>query len=219
MVRAPGLAPVLDRLGLDYCRYGERTLAEACAAAGLDLATVTGELASVPDPGAPEPWTNLSAGELADHIEATHHRFLHDELPAIDALAEQVESVHRARHPELIEVRALVASLRADLEPHLAKEERVLFPAIRALAVGRRDFPFGSVANPIRQMRLEHDAAGELLVELRKVTDGYAVPDDACASYRSLYERLEAVERDLRVHIHKENNVLFPRVVELAGSG
>ena len=148
---------------------------------------------------------------------ATHHGYLREELPLLGALAAKVESVHAARHPELTEVRALVDALRADLEPHLDKEERVLFPAIRALIYdGRRDFPFGPMANPVRMLTIEHDRAGELLDALRRATSGYAVPGDACASYRSLCERLAELEHDTHVHVHKENNVLFPAALALA---
>jgi len=107
-------------------------------------------------------------------------------------------------------IRKITTSMWAELEPHLLKEERVLFPAIRALAGGARDFPFGLVRNPIRMMSLDHDRAGDLLAELRAATDGYRVPDDGCASYHSLYERLERLETDTHRHIHLENNVLFP---------
>jgi regulator of cell morphogenesis and NO signaling len=98
----------------------------------------------------------------------------------------------------------------------MAKEERVLFPAIHALAAGHRDFPFGSIANPIRMMTTEHERAGGLLDDLRRVTGGYRAPDDGCASYRALYERLEAMELDTHLHVHKENHVLFPAAVRLA---
>jgi regulator of cell morphogenesis and NO signaling len=219
-LRSPRLATVLDRLGLDYCCHGDRSLEAACAHAGLDPAAVLAELRAVPEPGEPEEWAGLDPAALCDHIEAVHHRYLHEELPSLDGLADKVESTHRDRHPELVEVRALVAALRADLEPHLAKEEQVLFPAIRALAGGARpQFPFGSIANPIRVMRAEHDAAGELLARLRSVTGDYRVPDDACASYRSLYQRLDALDRDTHAHIHKENNALFPAALGLAGVG
>ena len=137
------------------------------------------------------------------------------ELPRVHALAGKVPAVHGDRHPELVEVTRLVTELRADLEPHLLKEERVLFPAIRELAAGHADFAFGSVANPIRMMSLEHDRCAELLEALRLETAGYTVPDDACASYRSLYQRLEALEFDTHVHIHKENHVLFPAAIAL----
>jgi regulator of cell morphogenesis and NO signaling len=211
----PEAARVLDRFGLDYCCHGDRTLDDACAAAGLDP-RVVGAAMPEADDGESASWTDLEPPALADDILATHHAYLHEELPLLDALAAKVVSVHGERHPELHDVQRLFVAVRDDLEPHLAKEERVLFPAIHAIAAGRRDFPFGSIENPIRMMDVEHDRAGELLAELRAATHEYAVPDDACASYRSLYERLAELEHDTHVHIHKENHVLFPAAVALA---
>lgn len=210
----PGAARILDRLGLDFCCHGDRSLADACAAAGLDPAEVAAALDAAPVEG-DTTWTTMSPAELADHIVATHHRYLWEELPLLEALAAKVAGVHGERHPELADVDRLVRAVRADLEPHLTREELVLFPAIHALAGGQRTFAFGDVGNPIRQMAEEHDAAGELLAELRRVTAGYAVPDDGCASYRSLYERLEALEHDTHLHIHKENHTLFPAALAL----
>lgn len=214
VVANPAAARVFERFGIDYCCRGDRTLDEACERASVDPGAVADALASASAP--PADWSTLDAPALADHIVATHHRYLHEELPLLDALAEKVLGVHGGRHPELAEVRALVTAVRADLEPHLMKEERILFPAIHAVADGRREFPFGSVENPIRMMEHEHDRAGELLARLRAATRDYAVPDDACASYRSLYTRLRDLEHDTHVHIHKENHVLFPAVVSAA---
>ena len=214
----PAAARALDRLGLDYCCHGDRSLAAACAEAGLDPADVVAELDAFAVAG-DRSWTELAPPALADHIVETHHRYLWDELPLLDALAEKVLGVHGERHPELTEVRSLVGEIRADLEPHLAKEEQVLFPAIHELAGGQGDLPSGAVADPIREMLAEHDQAGDLLVALRKATADYAVPDDACASYRSLYERLDVLEADIHRHIHKENHTLFPAALRMADSG
>ena len=208
----PSTARVLERHGLDYCCNGHRSLAEASASAGVDPLAIAAELAELADdPG--DDVGGLGPAELAEHILATHHAYLHEELPLLDALAEKVRGVHGSRHAELDRVAELVAETRAELEPHLAKEERVLFPAIKELADGRHEFAFGSVANPIRVMMLEHDRAGDLLRRLRAASDDYRVPDDACASYRQLYERLETLESDTHRHIHLENNVLFPAVL------
>lgn len=213
----PAASRVLDRFGLDYCCHGDRTLAEACAAADLDPAAVSDELARL-DVAGDSSWTELDPPALAAHIVATHHVYLHEELPLLDSLAAKVLDAHGAQHPELADVRRLVAELRADLEPHLMKEERVLFPAIEALAAGEREFAFGSIANPIRVMTIEHDRAGEILRAVRGATNRYTVPDDGCASYHSLYERLEALEADTHLHILKENHTLFPAALELAES-
>lgn len=212
----PGAARVFERHGIDFCCGGRRLLADACSAAGLDVGAVLAELDGGPVYSA-EGWARLEPTALVDHIVTTHHAYLHEELPLLDALAEKVLGAHRRRHPELADVRRVVGEIKADLEPHLMKEERVLFPAISAVAAeGGTELPFGSIANPIRMMMLEHDRAGELLAELRRVTDGYRVPDDGCASFRSLYERLALLEEDIHLHVHKENNVLFPAVLRLA---
>ncbi|MBX3286765.1 MAG: iron-sulfur cluster repair di-iron protein [Actinobacteria bacterium] len=215
----PGATRVLERHRLDYCCGGGRTLADACAEAGIDVEPVLAELARADQAGAaePAPWTAMTPTQLVDHLEATHHRYLHDELPRLTALVDKVVGVHGDRHPELVRVRDSFGLLRGDLEPHLAKEERILFPMIRQLdaAVDAPAFHCGNLANPIRVMLAEHDRAGELLQRLRTLTDDHLPPADACGSYRALYEGLERLERDTHLHVHKENNVLFPAVVAL----
>ena len=212
-------ADVFERYALDYCCHGDRTLEEACDAVGVDPALVLGELEVVgvaPAATSASAWASLGIVELVDHIVDVHHAYLRAELPALDALARRVRDVHGARHPELDEVVGLVASLRAELEPHLLKEERVLFPALRAMVLdGRDDFPFGTVDRPIRVMLGEHDRAGELLASLRAASAGFVPPSDGCASYRSLYERLAALELDTHLHVLKENHRLFPLALAL----
>lgn len=212
----PASARVLESFGLDYCCGGRRSLDQACAELGTDPDVVLDALATV-EPG-PEPdWASMGPAELTDHLEATHHAYLHTELARLDALTGKVVGAHGARHPELGEVQATYGALRDDLEPHLMKEERVLFPMIHELAEseGIPSFHCGSLQNPISQMMSEHDRAGALLTTLRAVTDGYRVPPDGCASYQALYEGLAELEADTHLHVHKENNVLFPAVVAL----
>jgi len=213
----PTLAAHLDQLGLDFCCGGHRSLVEAVAAAGLDLDEVHAALAAVrsePDPGTVA-WAEMSPVELVGHLETTHHRYLSDTLPHVGALVDKVSAVHSDRHPELVTVRSLFAELRADLEPHLLKEERVLFPMIRELATATTAprFHCGTLANPIRVMLTEHDTAGDLLARLRAATGNYSVPADGCASYHALYAALAEIEADTHLHVHKENNVLFPAVL------
>jgi regulator of cell morphogenesis and NO signaling len=216
VAEAPARAAVLDRLGVDYCCHGQRSLADACAADGLDVAAVAAAL-DIDVPAAVDHPTEPAA--LADHIESTHHAYLHRELPELRALAAKVDSVHGSRHPELAKVRVLLDQLAGELGPHLAKEERVLFPVIRALARDTKaQFSFGAVDNPIRMMAVEHDRAGELLADLRETTGSFDVPADGCASYRSLYERLAELEADTHRHIHLENNVLFPAAAALGAA-
>jgi regulator of cell morphogenesis and NO signaling len=215
VIACPALAARLDARGLDYCCGGQRSLASAVSAAGLDLAVIMAELgAPITEVGTEPVWEGI--GGLVDHLEATHHAYLHEALPRLVALADKVAGVHGANHPELTDVAGLVQEIRADLEPHLRKEEQVLFPMIRELATASAapDFHCGTLANPIRVMMSEHDTAGELLVRLRISANGYQVPDDGCASYRALYSGLAELEADTHLHVHTENNVLFPAVLE-----
>ena len=159
----------------------------------------------------------MGPAELVDHLESTHHRYLWDEMPRLSALVDKIIDVHGVRHPELAGIARCWAELRADLEPHLHKEERVLFPMIRELASSPTApvFHCGSLANPISVMLREHDIVGGLLARMRGLTDGYRTPDDGCASYRACFDGIEALEADTHLHIHKENNLLFPAVLRL----
>jgi regulator of cell morphogenesis and NO signaling len=214
VIANPSLARELERRKLDYCCGGGQTLAEACAAAGLDAAAVAANLGGAQTLET-SPAATTDMAELVDHIEATHHRYLWEELPRLDALLEKVRSVHGGRHPELSTVSELFAALRADLEPHLTKEERVLFPMIRELARAeiRPVFHCGSVRNPISVMMREHDAAGDILARMREAANDYQVPDDGCISYRMCFDGLSELEADTHLHVHKENNILFPMVL------
>jgi regulator of cell morphogenesis and NO signaling len=217
VTRHPGVRRHLEALGLDYCCGGQRTLATAAEQAGLDLEEVLATLlVTEAEPEAAD-WASMGPAELVDHLEATHHTYLHSELPRLGALVDKVVAVHGQRHPELEEVASIFGALRADLEPHLLKEERVLFPMIRELAESSSlpEFHCGSLTNPIRVMLAEHDQAGELLARLRGATGGYVVPHDACASYRALYDGLAELESDTHLHVHKENNLLFPAVLAM----
>lgn len=207
----PARARVFESAGIDYCCHGQRSLGDAATAAGLDATALVADLSAVSDTAGVEVDT-LEPAALVDHIVSTHHAYLHAELPALRALADKVNGVHGGRHAELAEVARLVEALAADLEPHMAKEEAVLFPAITRLA-GEGSGAGAALGAPIRAMEAEHEGAGSLLEELRRITDGYAVPADGCASYQSLYLRLNELEADTFRHVHLENNVLFPRVM------
>ena len=213
----PGLVRELERRGLDYCCHGDRSIADACDAADLDPSTVVEDLRAAVLLSTDESWADLDPAALVDHIEAVHHRYLWDELPRLQVLVDKVVAVHGARHPELEEVAECLSAVRADLEPHLTKEERVLFPMIRELstATSRSRFRCGRVTTPISMMTLEHERSGQLLAQLRTATNAYHTPDDACASYRVLYDGLAQLESDTHVHIHKENNLLFPAVAQI----
>jgi regulator of cell morphogenesis and NO signaling len=214
----PTTVRVLQKLGIDFCCGGSRSLGEACAAKGVDLADVLARL----EEAAQTPTTDDVAGherdprELIKHILGTHHEFTREELSRLQPLLDKVVKVHGMRHPELLKLPALFAALREDLLPHMLKEEQVLFPYVERLAEGNAPAPFfGTVRNPIGMMAMEHEQVGELLREMRRVTDGYTLPEGACGSFRALYDGLRLLEEDLHRHIHLENNVLFPRALNL----
>lgn len=213
----PELARELERRGLDYCCGGQRSLADAIAAAGLEVAPTIVELSSAGRATPPASWASMDAAELVDHLEQTHHRYLWDELGRVSTLLDKILVVHGQRHPELKDVVECFADLRVDLEPHMLKEERVLFPMIREL-VNSTDTPTfhcGTLRNPITVMMREHEAVGDLLARLRQLTNDYTPPSDGCASYQMCFAALAELEADTHLHVHKENNVLFPLVLRL----
>lgn len=215
----PALSRVFEKLGIDYCCGGKKPLTEMCEAKGLDATTVLAmlEAAVVQTTDAPVKPASLSLPELVDHIESTHHVYLKEELPRLRAMTERVASVHGESDPRLARVRELYHGLADELSAHLVKEEQMLFPMIRELAAseGVPAFHCGSIQNPIRQMEVEHEGAGEALASLRELTDGYQAPDWACNTYRAMLEGLERFEADTHQHIHKENNILHPRAVKM----
>jgi regulator of cell morphogenesis and NO signaling len=210
----PRFAATLDQFGLDFCCHGSQSLAQACERAGVALQEVEQALAEVKGARG-EHWSGGAPGDLISHIEAVHHAYLYRELPDLVALATKVRGVHGDAHPELATVEEIVRGLQDDLVPHMRKEDLVLFPAIRALEEGPSTFGFGTIANPIAVMTAEHETVGTALKQLRAATGGYTVPDDACTSYRVLYQRLADLETDTHIHVLEENSVLFPAAREL----
>ena len=221
-VDVPGATRVFEKLGIDYCCGGGKSLADACFGAGVSLEEVMAALEAGKERHAgkeSDNWQSRSLAELADHIVHKHHEYTKSELERLDKLCEKVASVHGQNHPELAKVRELFLALKKDLVPHMLKEEQVLFPYIERLedaTLNGRPAPtpfFGTVRNPVQMMIRDHDAAGDLLRSLRAESSDYAVPADGCTSYRTLYQALQELEQDLHQHIHLENNILFPRAV------
>lgn len=220
----PESTRLFETLKIDYCCGGNRPLTEACASAGVEVDNVMAQLSALGKSGAGDTATpdfqKLSLTELITHILETHHVFTKAEMRRIQALVEKVIGAHGANHPELLTVGELFQRLCVDLNPHMFKEEQVLFPYIVAMDQAETKdqpipfAPFGTVKNPIRMMMTEHDTAGDILRKLRAVTSDYRVPSDGCISYQTLYQALEGFEKDLHQHIHLENNVLFPKAVE-----
>jgi len=206
----PGVIPALEKLGIDFCCGGAATVEEACQKAGVDPAQVRSLVAS-PAKDTGRAWEKESLTTLVGFILETHHVFTRDAMAALRPLAAKVRGRHGELHPETRTVETLVQHLAEDLEPHLLKEEKILFPYVESLEQPTRaESCFGTVQNPIRMMMREHEAVGGILAELRAATGGYVAPPDACASFQALYAGLRGLEADLHRHIHLENNILFP---------
>jgi regulator of cell morphogenesis and NO signaling len=215
----PARARVFEGFKIDYCCGGNKALADACRAKGVDPHVVLKMIAIADDAGPREErdWTKATITELCDDVEATHHAYLKRELPRLEFMARKVAGRHGEHHPELLEIRDVFLHAKDELEQHMAKEEQVLFPTCRRLDRGEVGFGCGgggSVQNPIQVMIREHEDAGDALARLRELTDGFTPPVDACNTYRAYFEGLAAFEADMHRHVHKENSVLFPKAIE-----
>ncbi len=222
----PSSIRVFEQFGIDYCCGGRKPLAIACTEQDIEFGSLLAALEAAvekPDTGATN-WTSASLESLVTHITSTHHQYVKRELPRLDTLAQKVVARHGSTHAEVAEIRAALATLDSELTQHLAKEELVLFPYIanleRAVASGdsKPHACFATVANPIAMMTQEHDAAGVLLAEIRHLSSGFTPPQDACTTFHAFYDGLKEFEQDLHQHIHLENNILFPRAIEMEAS-
>lgn len=221
----PARARVFEDRNLDYCCGGSRTLRAACEAAGASLDGVIAELeaAAASDPAAATPgdagtsdgWAGMGIGALAGHIVDLHHTYLKREFPRISEMADKVVNAHGEHHPEVLEVRSVYTHLREELEEHLQREERALFPWIQQLAaaVTIEDIGVSGVDGPISCMFREHDDAAIALGTLRSLTRDFSPPADACPTFIAFYDALRELEGDIHMHIHKENNLLFGKVL------
>lgn len=225
VLELPQATRVFEKLKIDYCCGGDKPLGEACANAGVKVENLERMLAEagsadVKGNGSLD-FRTATLTELIGHILDKHHVYTKEEMVRLEALIQKVIGAHGENHPELLRLGSLFQQLCADLRPHMFKEEQILFPYIiemetSALNQGSAPFaPFGTVNNPVRMMMMEHETVGELLCQLRALSSNYLVPPDACISYQTLYRALEAFEQDLHQHIHLENNILFPRAVEM----
>lgn len=202
----PSATRVFLRHHLDFCCGGRRSLAEACARGGLDPAQILRELAEEARRGSEAPrWDARSQAELADHIEAHYHAALRRDLPSLIEAARKVERVHAQKPAVPVGLAEALVELAEDLEQHMTKEERILFPLLRRGARGE------AVDLPVRMMEADHDTHGLLLAKIRRLTGDLRVPAGACATWRALYEGLAHLEAELMEHIHLENNILFSR--------
>jgi len=219
VAKHPSSARLFDRLGVDYCCGGDRSLRTACAEEGLDADTVIRMLESDVDLGAADgadgegtDWTAVPLDDLIDHIEETHHAYLRRELPRLESLLEKVAHVHGTDAPWVVSVKEVFAELKPNMEAHIEKEEEIVFPFIRACVEGASP-PAPDVlgGDPIALMEEEHDETGAALKRMRTLSHDFAVPEWGCNSFRAVMDGLEALETDTHRHVHKENSILFPR--------
>jgi regulator of cell morphogenesis and NO signaling len=216
---------IFERLGIDYCCGGNKSLEQACQVAKLSIDEVINSLEMADQAArAQQPvrdWQKEPLVELISYIQNTHHNYTREELACVTPLLNKVCSVHGKNHPELLQIRSSFQTLSAELTMHLMKEENVLFPYIVRMeeSIIQREpvvpSPFGSVRNPVSMMEHEHDSAGNALRAMREASSGYTVPPDGCVSYHTLYQALSELESDLHQHIHLENNILFPRAIAM----
>ena len=224
-VENPAATRIFEKFGIDYCCGGDQSLEQACGRANVSVDQVldTLEMAEETVRAAQQvrEWKREPLSELVAHIKNTHHKYTREETVRLTALLTKVCSVHGENHPELFEIQTTFSGLAQELATHLMKEEMVLFPYIERMeeAVIQKETvlpaPFGTVENPVAMMEHEHDSAGNALRAMRKTSNEYVAPADACVSYQTLYMALAAFEADLHQHIHLENNILFPRAIAM----
>lgn len=219
-------AEVFRKFGIDFCCGGKKKLHDACLEKGIDVLEVqkqleqTGGQSTLPS----QDFASWDAGFLADYIVNTHHRYINQTIPVIFQYTHKVAKVHGSRHPEAIEIADLFLQVTNELNRHMMKEERVLFPFIKKLAEAKKtgtslEAPqFATVENPIRMMESEHEEVGLLMDRIRQLSGGYTPPADACTTFRLSYAKLKEFEDDLHHHIHLENNILFKKALELEKS-
>lgn len=217
---------ILNKYGIDFCCGGKKTLQQACQEKGLEVNKMISEmeLQQPLNSGSINHFIEWDLGFLLQYILVNHHCYLKRELPEINRLLTRVVVVHGANHSELSSMARYFAALKAELEMHMHKEEEILFPFITELLAAREEgkpmeaFHCGHIAQPIAVMEMEHESAGANLKKIRESSADFAVPEDACNTYRLTLVKLEELETDLHQHIHLENNILFPKAIELEQS-
>jgi len=216
-------AAVFEKYALDFCCRGGKTIDEACRERGIEAASVLGELNALRSKSmeSSPSFDHWEIDFLIDFIVKNHHAFVTRMIPILLAHTQKIASVHGAHHPEVVRIAEHFSTIAGDLQQHMQKEERVLFPFINGLAQAKRTDqhvvqpPFGTVGNPIRMMEAEHQSAGDEMRIIRELSGAYNPPDDACTTYRVTYQELRDFEIDLHQHVHLENNILFPKAILL----
>jgi regulator of cell morphogenesis and NO signaling len=219
----PGARQILESAGVDYCCGGAKSLHEACMHSDVPAEEILKRLSENSEQVSPgeSTWVSAPLADLTRHICEKHHQYVREAIPRVRALLEKVKAKHGENHPEIADIQMLFIEVGREMIMHMQKEEQILFPYIDAVERSVREKKtleppfFGTVRNPIQAMMSEHDSAGELVRQIRKASSVYTPPADGCTSYQALYQDLRQFEEDLHQHVHLENNILFPRAVEM----
>jgi len=219
----PASIRVFQKYGIDFCCGGKKPLADVCDERKIAYDEIAGAIANAELPRDDRDWADAPLSALVNHIVTRYHDTLRQELPRLQAMAAKVNDVHGAKMPDTFpRLNSVLRELSEELMSHMGKEEMILFPAVQELDAARDEgrrpqsrFPLGALRMPISVMEQEHELAGNLLSALNQLTSAYQPPEWACNTFRGLYAGLEELERDLHVHIHLENNILFPRAAQL----
>ena len=213
-------ATVFKKYGIDFCCGGGNLISEACNVVNVDENVILDEIALLDKKEAMVDFDKMGLIQLISYIKDNHHYYVKNTMPIISQFANKVAKVHGNSRAETIEIASLFNELSNELERHMVKEEQILFPNIIELESRSKDkkvmsFPFGSISNPINMMESEHDYAGYIYEKIEILSDDFTPPDHACNTYRALYHHLKEFRDDLHIHIHLENNILFPKAIEL----
>ena len=222
-VADPRAKQILEKSGVDYCRGGDKSPHESCLHPDVSAEEILSRLRKNSESVGPDDanWISAPLADLTLHIRERHHRYIREAIPRVGALLTKVKTKHGKNHPEIAEIEKLFVDLGKEMIKHMQKEERILFPYIDALECsasgnGTLEPPFfQTVRNPVHSMMKDHDSVAELARRIRKTSSEYTPPADGCASYQALYLDLHEFEADLHQHVHLENNILFPRAVEM----
>ncbi|HBC04877.1 MAG TPA: iron-sulfur cluster repair di-iron protein [Aequorivita sp.] len=215
-------AHIFKKHGIDFCCGGGVSIKRACEKAKIDPAILMAELLSLDTvQDRAKDYNSWKLDFLTDHIINVHHTYVEENSPMLLQYAQRVNHVHGHHYTELGQIEALVKQVVQELASHMKKEELILFPFIKKLVKAERDgeeipaIHFGTVENPIKMMEAEHEEAGEILRQIAKLSNNFTPPQGACNTYRAFYAKLDEFEQDLHQHVHLENNILFPKALNL----
>ena len=217
-------AHVFKKHGIDFCCGGGVSIEKACERKDVDYTKLKDELLNVDQVSRAYDYNTWALDFLVDHIQNIHHTYVEESIPLILQYANRVAEVHGHHYTEVLEINKLFTEVANELAAHLKKEELILFPYVKQLVKAQKDGVkasaphFGTAKNPIQMMESEHENAGDVFKEIARLTNNYTPPKEACNTFRALYAKLDEFEQDLHQHIHLENNILFPKAIQLENS-